>query len=104
MERRRPVYYQRVQRWVLERWMLVAYLIINEMNKEALELIRIEPDQRLYETVQEYMNLYISEGKTPPAAIAPAIMNMADDYMAGRAIEMRAGDYISLQNYMRNQG
>jgi hypothetical protein len=38
----------------------------------------------------------------PPEAIAPAILNMADDVMAGRQVSLRAGDYIAIQNFARS--
>jgi len=47
------------------------------------------------------MNAYLHDGKMPPAEIAPAIMNLIDDQKSGRDMALRAGDYISLQNYMR---
>jgi hypothetical protein len=37
----------------------------------------------------------------PPTEIAPAIINLVDDYKAGRDMTLRTGDYISLQNYLR---
>jgi hypothetical protein len=37
----------------------------------------------------------------PPEEIAPTIMNLADDFAAGRQMCIRAGDYIAIQNYMR---
>jgi hypothetical protein len=47
------------------------------------------------------MNAFLQEGKMPPEEIAPAIMNLVDDQTSGRDMVMRAGDYISLQNYLR---
>ena len=40
----------------------------------------------------------------PPEAIAPAVMNVADDVLAGRDVQLRAGDYIALQNFIRKPG
>ena len=45
----------------------------------------------------------MQEGVTPPEDIASAIMNIADDLMSGRDITLRAGDYIAIQNHVRNQ-
>jgi hypothetical protein len=47
------------------------------------------------------MNAFMQQGTMPPAEIAPAIMNLIDDQSSGRTMTMRAGDYISLQNYLR---
>ncbi len=48
-----------------------------------------------------YAKAYIEKGEMPPADIAPAILNMADDYLAGRQVAIRAGDYIAIHNHMR---
>jgi len=48
-----------------------------------------------------YAQAYIEKGEMPPADIAPAILNMADDFLAGRQISVRAGDYIAIQNHLR---
>ena len=32
-----------------------------------------------------------------------AILNLADDLMAGRSATLRAGDYVMLQNFAREQ-
>ena len=90
-----------VPEWVLERWILVAYLIINWNVKELAERIRIGPDKRFYAVVTKHLRAYVEEGVMPPEDIAPAILNIADDYMAGRAMNLRAGDYITIQNNIR---
>jgi hypothetical protein len=46
---------------------------------------------------------YVEEGKMPPPEIETAIMNAADDYLEGRDITLRAGDYIALQSYARGK-
>jgi len=48
-----------------------------------------------------YAKAYIEKGEMPPPEIAPAILNMADDYLSGREVTIRAGDYIAIQNHMR---
>jgi len=40
----------------------------------------------------------------PPPEIATAILNMADDFMAGRQVAMRSGDYLAIQNFIRKEG
>ena len=55
------------------------------------------------ELTYKYVHAYLEEGKMPPDEIAPAILNMADDFMAGRQVAVRAGDYIALQNFMRRE-
>lgn len=90
-----------VPQWVLERWILVAYLIINWRVKDLAERIRGAPNKRFYEVVDKYIRAYVEEGVMPPEDVAPAILNLADDYMAGRPLNLRAGDYISIQNHTR---
>jgi hypothetical protein len=51
--------------------------------------------------VKEHVLAYAAEGTPPPDKIATAIMNIADDVMAGRNLVMRAGDYISLMSYAK---
>jgi hypothetical protein len=55
------------------------------------------------ELTYRYVKAYMEDGKMPPDEIAPAILNMADDYMSGRQVAVRAGDYIALQNFMRKE-
>ena len=57
----------------------------------------MEPKAEFKELVSKYLNAYIAEGKMPPEDIAPAILNLADDYAAARRMNLRAGDYIALR-------
>ncbi|MFB0546563.1 MAG: hypothetical protein ACETWB_06605 [Anaerolineae bacterium] len=90
-----------VPEWILERWILVAYLIINWRAKELAERIQVRPGKEFYGVVAEHLRAYVQEGVMPPDDIAPAILNLADDYMAGRPMNLRAGDYIAIQNHIR---
>jgi hypothetical protein len=91
-----------VPHWILDKRWWVAYLIVNDLlRKELVELVEAAPDDRLMSLVKEHLNAYVEKGTMPPAEIAPAILNMADDLMAGRQPTVRAGDYIGLQTYMR---
>ncbi len=49
--------------------------------------------------MEKYMLSYLNKGAKPPAGIAPVILNMAEDYMNGRPIDLRAGDLFALENY-----
>jgi hypothetical protein len=90
-----------VPEWILERWILVAYLIINWHVKDLADKIQIGPGKDFYKVVTNHLSAYVQEGKMPPDDIAPAILNLADDYMAGRPMNLRAGDYIAIQNHVR---
>jgi hypothetical protein len=90
--------------WLLERKIICYYLIIRDCcwnNKEIAEVLQKAPEKQLYEMVSKHMNAFLQQGTMPPAEIAPAIMNLIDDQSSGRTMTMRAGDYISLQNYLR---
>ena len=81
----------------------VMYLIlIEKMVRDYAELVRIKPTENFFEMVREHVIDHASTGKMPPKEIAPAILNIADDLMAGRDAVLRAGDYISLMNFARD--
>jgi hypothetical protein len=79
----------------------VAYLIINIAVRELAKWVDVEPKAEFKELVSEHLHAYIVDGKMPPEDIAPAILNLADDYAAARPMNLRAGDYIALQNHVR---
>ena len=87
--------------WVFERWILVAYLIINWRIRELGEHIKVHPGKEFFELTAKHLRAYVQDAKLPPDDIAPAILNIADDYMAGRPMNLRAGDYIAIQNHLR---
>jgi len=90
-----------VPEWILERWILVAYLIINWRVKDLAERIQVRPERDFYEVAAKHLRAYVQEGVMPPEDVASAILNLADDYMAGRPMNLRAGDYIAIQNHLR---
>ncbi|MCZ7398190.1 MAG: hypothetical protein O8C62_00665 [Candidatus Methanoperedens sp.] len=65
------------------------------------DVIAIDPGKEFGEVVAKHVNAYIFDKKEPPAKIAGAIINIADDVLNGREPILRAGDYIALQNYAR---
>lgn len=92
----------KVTDWILERRQRVMYLIINWAVKELADQIQIKPHTNFNQEIALHVRAYIEEGKVPPADIAPAILNIADDYIAGRDVQIRAGDYIMIQNHLRH--
>jgi hypothetical protein len=90
--------------WLVQRKIILYYLIIRDCcwnNQLFTDVIQSAPGGEFYEMVSKHMSAFLQEGKMPPEEIAPAIMNLVDDQTSGRAMTMRAGDYISLQNYLR---
>jgi len=59
------------------------------------------PEGEFSDMVTKYLQDYLLKDKMPPAEIAPAILNLVDDQLAGRELTIRSGDYISLQNYLK---
>lgn len=88
---------------IIPRWILVAYLIINWRMKDIAEQIKVKPGREFYATIAKHLGAYIVNDVMPPDEIAGAILNMADDYMANRPMNLRAGDYINIQNFIRGQ-
>ena len=80
----------------------VMYLVLmQKMIEKYAELVRVKPTETFFEMVREHVIDHAVHGTMPPAQIAPAILNIADDLMAGRDMCLRAGDYISLMNFAR---
>lgn len=85
--------------WKRKWW--VMYLIVND---------KVRIDDKVNAQIEKFMDgvalkhvrAYVDDGIMPPDAIAPAILNMADDVMAGRQVTLRAGDYIAIQNFARS--
>lgn len=90
-----------VPEWIWDRWIWVAYLIINPDLKGLADKIKISPSKEFYATINKHIRAYVDGGVMPPDDIAPAILNLADDYLAGRQMNLRAGDYIVIQNHLR---
>lgn len=87
---------------VLDRRIWVYYLIVLDRLKDRFsDVIEARPDARFFEELDRHVQAYVNEGKMPPEAIASSVMNVADDVLAGRDVQLKAGDYIALQNFMR---
>ncbi len=84
--------------WKRKWW--VMYLIV--VDKAGL-LDSVKIDAEFEKVLFQHVNTYLEKGEMPPAEIAPAVLNMADDHLAGRQVVLRAGDYISIQNFLRKR-
>ncbi|MGC2109031.1 MAG: hypothetical protein WA655_05900 [Candidatus Korobacteraceae bacterium] len=89
--------------WIWRRKIWLFYLIVADNIFEKNEIsLNITPE---FENITfGYAKAYIEKGEMPPADIAPAILNMADDYMSGRQVAIRTGDYIAIQTHIRKGG
>lgn len=92
----------KVSDWLLERRQRIMYLVINWDIKQLGRQVRVKPEADFNAVISKYVTRYVDDGKMPPADIAPAILNLADDYIAGREVSIRAGDYITIQNHIRS--
>lgn len=81
----------------------VKYLVIRDFEKIEDIIIKGDPGAKFGEIVAGIVNGYMVDKKPPPREIAPAILNITDDILSGREPVLRAGDYISLQTYVRKQ-
>jgi len=88
---------------ILKRKDWVKYKTIPEWHGKVVgeNVIKGNPGKDFNEMVNKYVNAYLFDRKAPPAEIATAIINIADDYLNDREIVLKSGDYIALQGYMK---
>ena len=92
----------RISKAILDRKDWVKYLVIPDWHAKQLgDIIERAPSAAFDKFVETHVQAYL-DGKAPPAAIQSAVMNIADDYVAGKDIAVRAGDYVALQKQYRS--
>jgi hypothetical protein len=91
---------------ILKRKDWVKYKTIPGWHGKVIgnDIVLGDPGKEFVQVTEKHVNAYIFNKEAPPAEIAAAIMNIADDYLSGREMVMRAGDYITIQNYVRKSG
>jgi hypothetical protein len=95
----RPVWIRRET--ILDRRIWVYYLVILDKVADHLgDRVKVEPNERFFKVLSEHVERYLKTGEAPQE-LQSVIMNVADDYLAGREIVLRAGDYIALQGFAR---
>lgn len=82
-------------------WCLASYLILNIHFKDWVELADKELPANFAKEMAKHVYAYIYEDVKPPAAIEQTVMNVAEDMMVGRVVQLRAGDYIAAQKFFR---
>jgi hypothetical protein len=87
----------------LDPGVLMYLVVIDKVPKEKAEVMQVQPTEKFFEMVRQQAIALALEGKEPPEPIAAAIMNIADDLLAGRDVTIRAGDYIALMNFARKE-
>lgn len=81
---------------------VVMYLQVQHtMLAKLRDEITARPSEKFYDMVYKEVMSHVIDGKEPQEQIRTAVLNIADDMMAGREVTMRTGDYIALMNYAR---
>ena len=82
-------------------WCLASYLILNIHFGDLVELAEKELPQTFARDMAQHVYAYIYQNKRPPAEIEQTVLNVSEDFMAGRQVQLRAGDYIAAQKFFR---
>lgn len=89
---------------LISRWRKVAGLMAGPdgwLRRDFAKLVPIRPDERFDRFVKQQIAAYVERGELPAEDVAPGILNLAGDVMAGREPTIQAGDYIAIQNHLR---
>jgi hypothetical protein len=82
---------------------LIFHLNLGVLRRFLGHLISGRYGDEIQPTIEKYLLAYLQKGVKPPATIAPAILNMADDYISGKTLDLRPGDHFAIQNYLRRK-
>jgi hypothetical protein len=85
-----------------ETWCKASYLVINSNIGELVKLTDRELPAKTTKVLAKEVYAYLYEDRMPKGEIASVVLNVAEDLVAGKTPELRAGDYITLQNHMRS--
>jgi hypothetical protein len=85
----------------LKDWCLASYLIINWDLQELVDLADRELPASFTKELATHVYGYLYEAKMPPAELQQVVLNVAEDVVAGRNVQLRAGDYIAAQQFLR---
>lgn len=92
-----------ISKAIIDRKDWIKYLVIPDWHARQLgNIIERIPSAAFSKFVETHVQAYL-QGKAPPAAIQSAVMNIADDYVTGKGIAVKAGDYVALQNQFRRR-
>ena len=83
---------------------LVMYLVVvDKMLAKYRDIMLVRPTEKFKDMVYAEVLSHVIDQKEPPKAIRSAILNLADDMQAGHDVTLRAGDYIDLMTYAKEQ-
>ena len=88
---------------ISKHWCLASYLILNVNIAELVELGERELPESFTKKMAGLVYGYLYENKVPPQEIQQTVLNVSEDVLAGREVQLRAGDYIAVQKYFRGK-
>lgn len=86
---------------IREFWCVASYLILNNNFEDQVRWAELEVTEKFIKALAQHVYAYVYEDKAPPAEIEQTVLNVAEDLAAGRQVILRAGDYISVQKFIR---
>jgi len=92
--------------WIRLKKQEVMYLVVGPGDLFGQRLVdwgNIPLDEAFQKQVEHLVAAYVEKGEMPPEQVAPTILNLADDLVAGRTMVIRAGDYIALRSFMHTE-
>jgi hypothetical protein len=92
--------------WIRRKKQEVMYLVVGPgdlFGQHLVDWANIPIDEAFQKQVEQMVTTYVQKGELPAEQIAPTILNLADDLVAGRDMVIRAGDYIALRSFMRQE-
>jgi hypothetical protein len=78
---------------------LISRRIRSVMPRSMEKSLSSQYGEEILQTLEKYLMACLKKGVKPPATIAPTILNMADDYLNGRDLELRPGDHFAIEKY-----
>lgn len=82
-------------------WCVASYLIINFNIQDIVRYAERELPDTFVKEMAKQVYAYVYEDKMPPEEIAQTVLNVSEDMMAGRPVQLRAGDYLAVQKFLR---
>jgi hypothetical protein len=91
------------EKYIIDKRDWVKYRVYPDWHARVMDdsILKTNPGAEFNKLVDTHVNAYLFNKVMPPAQIATAIMNIADDHMNGREIIIKSGDYFALQTYAK---
>lgn len=94
---------QGLEEQIRKHWCTVSYLIINFNLPDLVELADRELPESFVKEMAGHVYAYVYKNMMPPAEIQQTVLNVSEDLIAGRQVQLRAGDYIAAQKFFRGK-